>query len=129
MQEQLKPLSAPVAPPAGGDTSPTKAQPTYVEELCNSFRKRDRRGAEVALATVRAAIAHVLEKPTEEKFRRLRGSNARVKREVLAHQEAVILLRLCGFVGDGEDLVLPPAAPLQALRDVLAKMPLAKDAK
>lgn len=106
--------------------SSAKAAPTYVEELVTKLQKRDRRKAEVALKTVRAAFNHILEKPTEEKYRRLKGSNERVKREVLAHEEVVRLFRLAGFVNDGEDLVLPPPTPLQGLRDILAQLPAAK---
>jgi len=111
--------STPVAPPSGNAAPPA----TYVEQLCRKLLARDRRNGEVALSTVRAAFTHILEQPTESKFRRLKGSNARVQREILVHQEVVMLLRVAGFVGDGEDLVLPPTMPLQGLRDILAQMP------
>jgi len=94
-----------------------------VQDLYSQLRRRNRRGAEVALGTIQVALKNILEQPTEAKFRRLKGSNARVQREVLAHPEAVQILRVGGFVTDDQDLVLPPAAPLQALREVLAQLP------
>lgn len=115
---------APTAGTGAADAGPAPPGTSYVEELCAKLRKQ--RGGEAALGTVRAALTHVLEHPTEPKYRRLRGSNKRVKREILSHKEAVLLLRLSGFVADGEDLELPPAAPLQALRDLLARLPPAK---
>lgn len=117
------PAPQPVAPPPGPANGDASAPPTHVEQVCNAFRKRDRRAAETSLATVTAALSHVLKDPNEAKFRRLKGSNERVKKELLAHPEAIRLLRLCGFVRDGEDLVLPPTAPLQALRDLLQHLP------
>lgn len=89
-------------------------------EAFAKFQARDRKGSEIALKTLRAAWQHILEKPSEEKYRCLKGSNARVKSEILAYPEAMQLLRLAGFSQVGEDFVLPEHAPLQALRDVLA---------
>jgi len=108
-----------------GESSPTAADPadTIVQDTCNKFLKRDRKKAEVALETVRRALTHVVEHPTEPKYRRLKGGNERVKREVFAHEEAVKLLRCCGWIADGEDLILPPPTPLERMRDVLAQMP------
>jgi len=100
-----------------------------VQDLYSQLARRNRRGAEVALGTIRVALNNVLEHPTEAKFRRLKGSNARVQREVLAHPEAVQILRVGGFIADGQDLVLPPAAPLQALREVLAQLPAPASAR
>lgn len=83
------------------------------------FQKRDPKGSVVALKTLQAVFGHVLEKPTEEKYRRLKGSNARVKSEITMHPEALQILRLAGFSPVGEDLVLAEHAPLQVIRDVL----------
>mmetsp|Transcript_74782 Transcript_74782/g.124112 ORF Transcript_74782/g.124112 Transcript_74782/m.124112 type:complete len:460 (-) Transcript_74782:72-1451(-) len=116
---------SPVAPPAGG-TGSSDRERTSTEEMCARFQKRDRRGAEVALGTIRVAFTNILEHPTEDKYRRLKGSNARVRRELLAYPEAVQLVRMAGFVCDGEDLVLPPPSSHQVLRDMLQLMPTPK---
>lgn len=112
--------------PNGGSVPDSKPQTTPVADLCSQFQKRDRKAADVAINTIRVALSNILVKPTEPKYRLLKGSNARVQREVLAHSEAVTLLRLVGFVSDGQDLVLPPPTPLQGLRDLLALLPEVK---
>jgi len=94
-----------------------------VQDLYSQLSRRNRRSAEVVLGTIRDALNKILEQPTEAKFRRLKGKNPRVQRELFAHPEAVQILRVGGFVTDDQDLVLPPAAPLQALREVLAQLP------
>lgn len=116
---------APVAAPAGSSPNSDKEK-THVDEVCSRLQKRDRRGAEVAFGTIRVVFNNILEHPTEERYRRLKGSNARVRKEVFAYPEAVQLARLAGFVGDGDDLVLPPPSSLQALRDILSMMPTTK---
>jgi hypothetical protein len=92
---------------------------TMAAEIWGRFQTRDRSGSEVALKTLQAALGHILDKPGEEKYRCLKGSNARVKSEVMAHPEAVQILRLAGFSQVGEDLVFPEHASLQTIRDVL----------
>lgn len=93
-----------------------------------------RAAGQVAIGTVRVALSNVLGKPEEPKFRRLKGSNARVQRELLSHPEGVELLCLAGWLresGDGGhgDLVLPEKAPLGPLREVLAALPNVEAAK
>jgi len=105
--------------PRAGSNGTVARESAVAAEAVERFRKRDSKGSEVALKTVRAALEHVLEKPTEEKYRCLKGSNARVKSEISAFPEAVQILRLAGFSLVGEDLVLPERAPLQTIRDVL----------
>jgi hypothetical protein len=105
--------------PRAGSNGTVARESSVAAEAVERFRKRDSKGSEVALKTVRAALEHVLEKPTEEKYRCLKGSNARVKSEISAFPEAVQILRLAGFSLVGEDLVLPERAPLQTIRDVL----------
>lgn len=117
----LRPASEP-GPPPPAPVAQLGSQPSHVEVLCARLKARGK-GASVAVDTVRRAMKHVLEQPTQDKFRRLKASNSRVQKEILAFPEAVELLRLAGFVRDGEDLVLPPTAPLQALRELLERMP------
>lgn len=71
--------------------------------------------AEKILDTLGRLLRNISSHPLDEKYRRLRGSNERLQREVLAHPEAVELLRLIGFAGDGDDLVLLAGTPLLAL--------------
>mmetsp|Transcript_35833 Transcript_35833/g.65061 ORF Transcript_35833/g.65061 Transcript_35833/m.65061 type:complete len:489 (-) Transcript_35833:41-1507(-) len=120
---------------AGNQTGPL--QPSALpkatleaEMLCQQIRQRlkDRpKVAEVALGTTRTALEKVLAQPREERFRRLKASNERVTKEIMPNPEVVALLKLAGFGQDSTgDLLLPAAAPLQALRDVLAGIPKAK---
>ena len=97
--------------------------PNHVQRLCAQLQQRDHNKAQVTIRTLHAALANVLSKPTEPKYRRLKSDNKRVQAEVLRHEEAVEILRLCGFVRDGADFVLPDTSPLQPLRDVLGMMP------
>eukprot|EP00434_Breviolum_minutum_P021694 symbB.v1.2.019149.t1/scaffold1555.1/size186957/3 len=78
--------------------------------------------AEVPLKTVRVVLEKVLAQPTEERLRRLKASNVRVQRELLAHPEAVALLQLAGFTSSNGDLVLSSGAALAPLREVLQSL-------
>eukprot|EP00811_Abedinium_folium_P008813 NODE_18145_length_908_cov_2.786172.p2 GENE.NODE_18145_length_908_cov_2.786172~~NODE_18145_length_908_cov_2.786172.p2 ORF type:complete len:179 (-),score=85.67 NODE_18145_length_908_cov_2.786172:195-731(-) len=121
------PAAAHMPPPDGKGAAAPKH---HIEQLCADFRKRDKRGADAALMTVRKALTHVIEEPRELKFRRLKASNPRVQSELLAHTEAVTLLRFAGFVRhDNGDLELPPPAPLTAVHNVLEHLPPADGAK
>lgn len=137
--EQVSPPPQPVAPPphggrvsgsrdtAGDNGAPNDHPPSYVSKLCKRLRDRNPTAAEVSLETLRRILNHILEDPAEPKFRRLKASNERVKKEVLSHGEVVEMLRLVGFVRDDNgDFVLPPATPLQGLRDLLGFMPAPK---
>lgn len=100
------------------------SEPNHISALCAQMRKRDPVAAEVGLETLRRAIDHILKEPSELKYRRLKASNARVQKEVLAHAEVVEMLRTVGFVRDEQgDLVLPRTTPLQGLRDLLGLLP------
>lgn len=118
---------APVAPPAAADGAYSAGggaeEPPYAAKVHARLLQRDPTGAQAAVATLHTVLGNILARPTEAKLRRLKGSNARVQREVLRHPEAQELLRLAGWVRDGEDLWLPETSPLQALRDVLAALP------
>lgn len=84
------------------------------------LRRRLGSEAELPLKTVRRVLEKVLAQPSEERLRRLKASNPRVQREVLAHPEAVLLLHMAGFTSTvSGDLVLPSAAALGPLRQVL----------
>lgn len=114
---------------AGRGNGAVAKESSVAAEVFAKLHARDRKGSEIALKTLRAAWQHILDKPSEEKYRCLKGSNARVKSELLAYPEAVQLLRLVGFSQVGEDFVLPEHAPLQVIRDVLAgleRFPLAQ---
>jgi len=71
--------------------------------------------ARLALGTLGVVFRNIAKHPFDLKYRRLRGSNERLKREVLTHPEAVEILQLVGFGNDGEDFVLPLGTPLKAL--------------
>eukprot|EP00747_Dinoflagellata_sp_TGD_P171054 gnl/TRDRNA2_/TRDRNA2_204148_c0_seq1.p1 gnl/TRDRNA2_/TRDRNA2_204148_c0~~gnl/TRDRNA2_/TRDRNA2_204148_c0_seq1.p1 ORF type:complete len:428 (-),score=71.60 gnl/TRDRNA2_/TRDRNA2_204148_c0_seq1:49-1203(-) len=115
------------APAATGASAPEAPKPSHpAEELFAKLRSRDRRGAEAALNTIRTIVSNILNNPGEPKFRRLKGSNPRVQKDLLAHPEALTMLRMAGFVRDGDDLELPPPASLQALRELLQALPIAK---
>ncbi|CAE8682423.1 unnamed protein product [Polarella glacialis] len=123
LQELLGPAKVEVRQSAGQNQPPLRpplppGRTAQAEMLCMQLRHRLRGGpqAETSLGTVRTA----LDKPHDERLRRLKGSNVRVQREVLAHPEAVALLRLAGFTQAEGDLVLPTGASIQALRDVVA---------
>eukprot|EP00928_Gymnodinium_smaydae_P039520 TRINITY_DN26988_c1_g3_i1.p1 TRINITY_DN26988_c1_g3~~TRINITY_DN26988_c1_g3_i1.p1 ORF type:complete len:304 (-),score=41.97 TRINITY_DN26988_c1_g3_i1:212-1123(-) len=79
---------------------------------------RDPGAARVALQTVGRILQNIALQPTEPKYRRLRGSNQRLQREVLAHPEAVEILRLAGFVAEEGDMLLPPLVSLGPLRQL-----------
>jgi hypothetical protein len=82
------------------------------------LRARDPSAARRALETVQKVLQNVAAQPTEPKYRCLRSSNHRLQREVLAHPEAVEILRLAGFTVVGDDLVLPESTPLDALKQL-----------
>jgi len=82
------------------------------------LRRRDPMAAPLALQTLGKLLRNVATQPMEPKFRRLRGSSQRLQQEVLAHPEAVEILRIAGFVAEGGDMVLHAAAPLEALRQL-----------
>lgn len=117
------PAEEPSAPPQESHPADGPVPFAHVKEVCAKFQKRNRRAAEASLKTIKVVLNNVLEHPTDPKFRRLKGDNKRVKTEILAHPEAVELLRLAGFIRDGEDLVLPPTNPRQGVRDLLDHMP------
>jgi len=100
----------------GRATSPISTVLIQGHRAAGMLKSRDPLAAQTTLTTLRTVLTNVANHPEDLKYRRLRGTNERLQREVLAHPEAVELLRLVGFVRDGDDLVLPAAAPLQALR-------------
>jgi len=58
------------------------------------------------LQTVRTYISNVANNPVETKFRSIRTTNKAFLARVACFPEAVKLLRACGFVADGESLVM-----------------------
>merc|ERR1712119_72613 len=80
------------------------------------LQARDPQDAHTTTATLARLLRNVAAHPDDPKYRCLHGSNARLGREILAHPEAVEILRIVGFVNDGEHLVLPTTTPLAALR-------------
>mmetsp|Transcript_30188 Transcript_30188/g.54804 ORF Transcript_30188/g.54804 Transcript_30188/m.54804 type:complete len:303 (+) Transcript_30188:50-958(+) len=82
------------------------------------LRRRDPIAAPLALQTLGKLLQNVATQPMEPKYRRLRGSSERLQQQVLAHPEAVEILRIAGFIAEGDHMVLPAAAPLQALRQL-----------
>lgn len=92
------------------------------KDLACRIRHRLGMEAEVPLKTVRVVLEKVLAQPTEERLRRLKASNVRVQRELLAHPEAVALLQLAGFTSNNGDLVLSSGAALAPLREVLQSL-------
>jgi hypothetical protein len=100
----------------GTVTSPMDAVLVQSRRAVEMLRGRDPLGARKTLETMGQLLRNIAKHPSDLKYRRLRGGNDRLQREVLAHPEAVELLRLAGFAGDGEDLVLPAGTPLQAVK-------------
>jgi len=97
-------------------TSPMDAVLVQGRRAVEMLRARDPLGARKTLETLGQLLRNIAKRPSDLKYRRLRGDNDRLQREVLAHPEAVELLRLVGFAGDGGDLVLPAGTPLQAVQ-------------
>jgi len=116
--------------PGPSQPSPVPQATLEAEMLCQQIRQRLKgqpKVVEVALGTTRTVLEKVLAQPREERLRRLKASNERVAREIMPNPEVLALLKLAGFGLDSSgDLLLPTAAPLQALRDVLAGIPKAK---
>lgn len=83
------------------------------------LRARDPVAARLALKTVGKILRNIAAQPSESQYRRLRSSNPRLQQEVLAHPEAVEILRLAGFIVEGDVLVLPETTPLDALRQLM----------
>lgn len=100
--------------------SPIDAVFTQSQRAATSLRQRDPAASRVALGTLKRLLSNIVANPGESKYRLLRSSSDRLQREVLAHPECVELLRLAGFVSDGEDLVLPASASLHAARQLVA---------
>jgi hypothetical protein len=61
------------------------------------------------LTTVAAIVSNILQYPQEMKYRRLKRSNKRLKRTVLADADAVALLFALGFNLVGPSGPLPPS--------------------
>merc|ERR1712007_36690 len=93
-------------------SSPLDAVLVQARRAIDMLRKRDPNGARVAVSTLGQVLRNIRNQPSELKFRRLKGGKERLQREVLAHPEAVELLRITGFTKEGEDLVLPMGTPL-----------------
>lgn len=74
--------------------------------------------ARLSLETLGKVLRNIATWPMEPKYRRLRGSNPRLQQHLLAHPEAVEILRVAGFILQGDDLVLPERAPLDALKQL-----------
>lgn len=83
------------------------------------LRARDPLAAQGALKTVARLLRNVAAHPAEAKYRFLRGSNQRLQQHVLAHPEAVEILRLAGFIPETDGLVLPSTAPLDSLKQLI----------
>jgi predicted aspartyl protease len=97
-------------------TSPVDALLAQGRRAAEALRSRDPAAARTAFRTLGVVLNNIAQHPNELKYRRLRGSNDRLQRELLAHPEVVELLRLIGFATDGEDLVFKTGTPLVALR-------------
>jgi len=83
------------------------------------LRTRDSLNAHSALATLRRLLINITNNPAVAKYRLLRGGNEKLQRDVLAHPEIIELLRMVGFVSEGDNLLLPEGAPLHALRSIV----------
>lgn len=86
-----------------------------IESICKTFNSKDWKAAAAAFAAIEMLASNILSAPKAVKYRRLRGVGGRLRDEVLARPEAMQLLRLAGFVGNGDDLMLPSVAPLHSL--------------
>lgn len=60
-------------------------------------------GAPETVATLLKIVGNILSTPAEAKFRKLKRSNKRLKRTVLADTRAVVLLEALGFVPMGRE--------------------------
>lgn len=105
-----------VSTPQGGPTAPLDAVLIQARRAVDLFRHRDPDCARSAIHTLSQVLRNIKNHPAEGKYRRLKGTNSRIQQEVLAHPEAVELLRAAGFIQDGQDLVLPMGTPLNAVQ-------------
>lgn len=96
--------------------SPIPAVFMQSRRAISMLQARTPQTAGTTTATLARLLRNVAADPEDLRYRRLHGSNPRLQREVLAHPEAMELLRIVGFINEGEDLVLPMATPLTALR-------------
>eukprot|EP00929_Paragymnodinium_shiwhaense_P074687 TRINITY_DN38231_c0_g2_i1.p1 TRINITY_DN38231_c0_g2~~TRINITY_DN38231_c0_g2_i1.p1 ORF type:complete len:552 (+),score=31.32 TRINITY_DN38231_c0_g2_i1:79-1656(+) len=125
--EKLTPTRYGVAP-THNETRPDVTLRT--KDLCRKFVERDAASAATALKTLATALKNIKDSPAEPKYRRLKGSNERVQRDLLRHPEIVEILELVGWwrsaggTGAGKsgppDFEFPTAAPLEGLTDVLS---------
>jgi len=97
-------------------TSPMDAVLIQARRAVDMLRSRNPSGASDTVDTLGRLLRNITKNPSQAKYRRLRGSNTRLQQDILAHPEAVELLRLVGFAPDGEDLVLPMGTPLNAVQ-------------
>lgn len=104
--------------PSARDTvsSPIDTVLAQGRRAAEALRSRDPMAASTAFHTLSVVLKNIANHPNDPKYRRLRGNNQRLQREILAHPEVVELMRLIGFASDGEDLVFPTGTPLTALR-------------
>merc|ERR1719296_139651 len=69
---------------------------------------------EACFVTLLKLLGHIVETPTEPKFRRLKLTNATLKAKVFDVPGAQDFLRTAGFVEEGEFLVVPLGSQAQA---------------
>lgn len=100
-------------------TTPVSAALLQGHRAAELFRARDPFAAQGALKTVGKLLRNAAMQPGEVKYRCLRSSNQRLQQEVLAHPEAVEILRIAGFVPECDMLVLPSTAPLDSLKQLM----------
>eukprot|EP00931_Biecheleriopsis_adriatica_P042646 TRINITY_DN2431_c0_g1_i1.p1 TRINITY_DN2431_c0_g1~~TRINITY_DN2431_c0_g1_i1.p1 ORF type:complete len:327 (+),score=84.23 TRINITY_DN2431_c0_g1_i1:56-982(+) len=103
-----------------GRAAPVSAALVQGHRAAELLRARDPVAARSTLQTVGKLLRNIAAQPAEQKFRRLQSSNQRLQREVLAHPEAMELLRLAGFVLEGDALVLPSPTPLDSLKQLIS---------
>lgn len=100
---------------SGSVTSPMDAVLAQAYRAVELLKARLPVHAHTTLETLGTLLRNISRHPTDLKYRRLKGSNERLQRQVLAHPEVVELLRLVGFAGLGEDMVLSLGTPLKAI--------------
>jgi len=124
---QAKPPSGSLATREAKAITPvSEPEQCRVQKVWQDLHVRDPQNSLIALRTLRKVCQNILDHPKEMKYRRLKATNARVRQELLGHAEVVELFYSVGFIRDEDgDLVLPLTSSLQALRDLMSRLPVA----
>ena len=106
-------------PPPG---SPRPSLGEIQVNVSRSMISESKLGVEVAVATLQKLLGNIAANPSEEKFRSIKLTNAKISAKICTCSGAVKMLTACGFKESGRVLTLEGAPDLALLAFALQRL-------